>query len=93
MQMKEQIVAAALRHESGMVFTLARPHRHNDIIHWFGKRRLSIEEFVGLCEEGFLTSDGRFVGRKEAARIAIAAGQVKQKDLCAFPSIFSEDLW
>ncbi len=46
----------------------------------------------GTCknnsEQGFLTSTARFVGRQEAARIAHAAGQIKeQTDI-----LFSEDI-
>ena len=91
--MQEKIVAVALKHESGMVFMRARPHRHNDIIHWFRERNLTVGEFAGRCEEGFLTSDGRFVGRKDAAAIAIAAGQVTRALMSAYPSLFSEDVW
>ncbi len=40
-------------------------------------------------EQGFVTSAGRFVSRKEAAEIAFAAGQIEEeKDI-----LFSEDVW
>lgn len=45
-------------------------------------------------ESGFLTSTGRFVGREEALKLAVTAGQ----PLIDHPSrhehlLFSEDLW
>ena len=40
--------------------------------------------------EGFLTSKNRFVDRKEAYKIALHAGQVKEKDN---EKLFSEDLY
>ncbi len=33
---------------------------------------------IEKCNEGFLTSTGRFVDRKEAAQIAYAAGQIEE---------------
>jgi hypothetical protein len=39
--------------------------------------------------QGFLTSDDRFVDRREAAKIALAAGQVKEE----LKVLFSEDLY
>jgi hypothetical protein len=45
-----------------------------------------------LCHQGFLTSRGRFVDRREAAIIAINAGQIVK---CEFvdDELFSEDLY
>jgi hypothetical protein len=42
-------------------------------------------------EQGFVTSDGRFVGRKQAGCIAILAGQIER--LKWPPLLYSEDLW
>jgi hypothetical protein len=39
--------------------------------------------------QGFLTSKGRFVDRKEAAKIAYAVKQIKRQT----PGLFSEDLY
>lgn len=41
-------------------------------------------------EQGFLTNENRFVDRKEAAKIAIASGQITDVDN---NYLFSEDLW
>jgi hypothetical protein len=43
----------------------------------------------GEYEQGFLTSNNRFIGRKEAAQIAFAAGQTKELK----ETLFSEDVW
>jgi len=53
---------------------------------------------IGPHEQGFLTSTGRYVDRKEAFLIALASGQlkpdkVKQADRRVTPDLFSEDLW
>jgi len=44
---------------------------HAEILHMFGKE---VDEF----SDGFYTSYGRWVDRKEAAEIALAAGQCKK---------------
>lgn len=41
------------------------------------------------CDQGFITSHGRYVERPEAARIAFSSDQIEK---CT-PALFSEDLW
>jgi len=89
----ERIVAVACRvtaPETGSprgqfqaTVTLPAPARHHDILWGFGR--------VLPEDQGFLTSTGRYVDRKEAAQIAWAAEQVKT--LIAPPNLYSEDLW
>ena len=43
----------------------------------------------GDHDDGFLTSTNRFVGREEAARIALSAGQIAKPK----PELYSEDLY
>jgi|GEM_PF-3463496 len=43
---------------------------------------------IGACTSGFVTSTGRFVGRGEAAKIAFAAGQIREP----VAELYSEDL-
>ena len=66
-------------------------YRHPQCIHTFvsltGKRGVQIE--CGKYESGFLTSQNRFVGRKEAAIIAFNAGQISYKK----PRLYSEDIY
>ena len=85
----ERIVAAAV-HAYGATWSLPRPARHHNVL-W------AIDN-AGLCAmtpgpdaQGFLTSDGRFVGRKEAADLAVAAGQTDAPKWP--PDLYSEDLW
>jgi len=40
------------------------------------------------CEQGFIDSQGQFIGRAEAAQIAFAAGQIEKEK----PYLCSEDL-
>lgn len=89
----ERIVAVACRAKgvvvdspSGKVMltlTLPAPARHHNILWGWGR--------VSPENQGFLTSEGRFVGRKEAAEIAMASGQVIA--LQSAPNLYSEDLW
>jgi hypothetical protein len=86
---KEHIVRAAIRHEGdGMVYSMPRPNRHPNIIALLVKMG-SRKPIKGA--QGFVTSTGRFVDRKEAALIAKEAGQVTK--LIAEPNLYSEDLW
>lgn len=89
----ERIVAVACRVDAPctdspagkfrVTVTLPWPARHHSILWGFGR--------VQPDDQGFLTSAGRFVGRREAAEIAKAAGQVEK--LIAEPDLYSEDLW
>lgn len=63
------------------------PERHCDIIRAYA--RATGNPLPAGSVQGFVTSDGRFVDRAEAAVIAFKAGQIdKPKD-----ELFSEDLW
>lgn len=59
-------------------------YRHHDIIQRF-KGELDVEE------QGFYTSKGRYVDRKEALKIAKACGQVEEDHYHTL--LFSEDLY
>lgn len=85
----EKIVAAAVRTVTGNVYTgLRHPTIRADIFE--AKDKLSES-----CD-GFLTSEGRFVTREEAARIAYSADQRHlHSGEMVNPSwpLVSEDLW
>lgn len=89
--MTEKIVAAAVL-AKGIILTVPAPGRHHTVLN-----AMDIE--LGLCaltlgppdSQGFTTSTGRFVGRKEAAEIAVAAGQIKAPKWGDV--LYSEDLW
>lgn len=86
-----KIVAVAIT-SKGMIFTKPAPTRHHNVLNdmsiVFGLD--AIEH--GIPEnQGFLTSEGVYVGREEAAKIAIAAGQITKTNWGKH--LFSEDLW
>lgn len=90
------MVAAAIK-ESGMVCSVPRPGRHHDVIRAMARSGIPIP-ING--EQGFLLSNGRFVGREHAMKIAIFADQLKPPvgpDGVPFKrsakELFSEDLW
>ncbi len=69
-----------------MTLALDPPKRHHDVIQYYQAetgRRSSGKR------QGFITSEGRFVGRVEAAKLAFAAGQIAR----AKRLLYSEDLW
>ena len=66
------------------IYSIEIGRRHNDILARFGK------EYLNVHEQGFYTSYGRFVDRKEAFQIAKDAGQVGET---ASNQLFSEDLY
>lgn len=80
----ETIIAAALK-EGDKVYSLPPPHRHHTLAHsWPGTFKQS--------KQGFITSTGRFVDRKEAWIIARAANQVGDRTHVK-GTLFTEDLW
>lgn len=92
--MNERIVSAAIRF-GDLILSVRRPGRHHDILALLSTWRPS-----GMQVQGFITSDGRFVGRREARNIAHAAGQIIESEIVDgiprkrnHPELFSEDLW
>lgn len=86
----ERIDCVAIKYE-GKVHSLPRPNRHHNVI-----RAIAQENGVGIKGgdiQGFLTDTGRFVGRVEALRIALRAGQVLDPSNIRAGRLFSEDLW
>jgi hypothetical protein len=86
---RERITEVAIKLVScqGLIFSLRNPNRHCNVFDMMGSYR---EEFrQGVDIQGFVTDSGRFVNRKEAAKIAFAAGQTPVKH----DVLFSEDVW
>lgn len=48
---------------------------------------------LGECEQGFISSDGQFLTRQQAAPIAISAGQVSESGLLVAGVLYSEDIF
>lgn len=104
---KETIVAAAIRvkvpecftaqvwmgkrcYPDYLTITAPPPARHSTLLH-----PVANETVIGPEDQGFLTSTGRYVGRKEALQIVLAAAQrqIDHPALNAGGQLFSEDLW
>lgn len=72
-----------------MICSLPRPARHHNIIRAMAEEGLQIP-IVG--EQGFLTSDGEFVGRRKALKIAKKCQQIISKNGNE-QELYSEDVW
>ncbi len=84
----EFIISAAIKHED-VIFSLPRPSRHYHIAHKMYDMGLpkTAQQY-----QGFLTTTGRFVDRKEAATLAMVNGQIVKPKFVS-DELFSEDLW
>lgn len=68
------------------IFSLPKPNRHHHVIRMIGG-------IPGPNIQGFLDDEGRFLDRKEALQVALAAGQVLNPADIRANQLFSEDLW
>ncbi len=84
----ELIVAAAVYH--GCVISLPKPARHHTILHSLSLMGIDAMLIHG-DNQGFITSEGRYVNRVEAFGIAYKAKQIPRDS--KGPQLFSEDLW
>lgn len=85
------VVAAAIQID-GLTLTMPHPARHGDLISEAYRRGLaSSDRPVQPDQQGFLTSEGQFVGRWQAARIAFHSRQISQRP--AGGELTTEDLW
>jgi hypothetical protein len=91
---KEDIPSSLLRPvncATGIVFCGFRhPHCLYQLVAITGMRSVKTE--VGDYSQGFLTSRNRFVDRREAAKIAIASGQILKTEY-EKGVLFSEDIY
>lgn len=85
-----KIVAAALK-KHGITYTMPVPARHHTILHTMHQRIPNIQ--LHDADQGFLTSEGNFVGREMAKTIAKAAGQLENDIRPYDAELYSEDLW
>lgn len=73
-----------------VVYSLAPPNRHHDVIALIRKDILGPLEYG---EQGFLDESGRFLTRKQALVSALANNQVKDPNDIRAGQLFSEDVW
>lgn len=78
---------------NGKIYSLEKPARHHDVI-----RMIAKENGVGVKgsdTQGFLTSDGTFLNRRDAFKLASTNGQMLPRGPNEYNGgeLFSEDLW
>lgn len=86
----DPIRCVACIYPDGQMYSYRAPARHHDVMRLVLARSESTNEPDGILT-GFLTKEGKYVDRKEAAILALESGQVTKLD--APPWLFSEDLW
>lgn len=88
--MQERIVSVAIN-SGGIIWSLPSPARHHTVLRSMSELGIDAIKEGNPDAQGFLTSAGRYVGRREAAQIAVEAKQIKK---CQWPpDLYSEDLW
>jgi hypothetical protein len=85
----ETVVAAACL-RNGLIYSVPRPGRHGDIIRLMCDN--GCEAPIIRSKQGFISSDGRFLTRREAFVLACRSGQL-QEDEKKDAILVSEDLW
>lgn len=90
-EMSEKIISAAIK-QGNTTYALGRPLRHHHIFREYGK--IIHEDMIkgGIHIQGFMTSHGRFVDRKEGLKIATEQNQIIEKHP-SFDELYSEDMW
>lgn len=77
----------------GIVYSLPAPNRHHNVIHYvIDVTDGDVRPYV----QGFITSSGEFLDRKQAMQLAMANGQLNRRPGEQFyqgPELYSEDLW
>lgn len=89
----EIITGVALLSPRSGLHALPRPNRHWNVIRDMVDRGFGDDALE--ADQGFITSLGRFVDRREGLAIALASGQVREQErpVPGLPELFSEDLW
>jgi hypothetical protein len=82
----EKIVLAAITFK-GEIYV---GRRHCEILRYI-KERTGAKKVGGQWPQGFVTSEGRFVEREEAAKIALKSGQIEKLKFSSY-QLFSEEI-
>lgn len=88
----ERITHSAIRVSREMIAVVPAPGRHHHIINTLGEAKILSPELLAMAEQGFMTTDSRFVGREVGLLIAKTARQILRKTPPE-NQLFSEDLW
>ena len=89
---QEKIAFVAMRDPTGFVRCVTEPFRHHDIIHIMHEEGCT-QEMIARSDQGFWTTKNRFVDRKEARIIAVAANQIVREFDGGETKLYSEHLW
>lgn len=84
-----RITASAVKLKNGMVFV---GKRHGDAMR-HARNILDSDIKNLIIDDGFITSDLRFLNRFEAYKLAKENGQFRRDYVCGLEELFSEDLW
>ena len=88
--MKEIVICSAVKTTCGLII---RGHRHHDCLAAIHHRGLRAEE-ASADSQGFITSENRYVNRKEGFKLQIAASiPSASPGGYRYPNLFSEDLY
>lgn len=85
----ETIERAAIRRYT-TIWSVPRPGRHHDVIAFMSEQ--GVDALGDYTTQGFTTSTGRFVNRREAMKIAEDAGQLLGEPHVV-GELFSEDIF
>jgi len=89
----ERIWRVAIRGLDGRIWSLKAPSHHDNIILLMAYcGAIDVQCDRQFDDQGFVTSNGRYVGREEARRVAIYADQLPKQSIHE-RELFSEDLW
>lgn len=83
----EIVICAAVRASNGFI---VRGHRHHDAIRTMSTIPGYEDERPSGDNQGFITSENRYVNREEAYKIQVAAGKMKDDN---GGRLYSEDLY
>lgn len=85
MERKTETVDRVAVEFDDVTIALPKPSRHHDVI----RLHVELTGHRGSGRQGFVTSEGRFVVREQAALLAFGAGQTRTRRI----RLYSEDLW
>lgn len=87
----EKIVGVAVVY-NGTLYSLPAPNRHHNVFRVIN----NVAGGCGFTNEGFITTSGVFLNRKEAMQLAKENGQLNRRQGSQYyqgPELYSEDLW
>jgi len=88
----EIITGVAIMVGNNTFYSLPKPNRHHNVFDIIDVERPDLIINNLMEKQGFITSKGRFVDRKEGLLIASTANQLIRKTQPLY-LLFSEDMW